>query len=456
MSGPWAMLLDAAWMALLLLVGQLLRTHLRVFQFLYLPSAVTAGLLGLVLGPQVLGWIPFSDDIASYAWLLVVLLFASFPFSTPPVRSPRDIMRRAGPTFFFNMSAEVGLFSAALVLGGIAVPLFFPSVEASFPLLLPAGFVGGHAYAASIGGTLQRYAGFESAIAVGYTFATIGIISSIVIGVPLIRWAMRKEYTSSAVRMEDLPEHMRTGRVARDVQLSLGRATISSSSMDPLALHLAVIAVTALAGVYSTQGIQALTENAFGFSVYLPEVATAMVAGLLVRFVLARLGFGEDQIDADVVNRIGGTVTDWLVGFGIAAIKLSVVAHYLPAVALMVLIGFCTTLAYVLLLSRRFFDENWFERGIFVFGWCTGVVAMGITLLRIADPDHRSGTLEAYGLAYVLIAPLELVMISAVPVFVGQGYYWETTLTLVSAFAVLLTAGLRVAQRRKLGLEAKG
>ncbi|MCA9583396.1 MAG: hypothetical protein KC416_16465, partial [Myxococcales bacterium] len=177
--------------------------------------------------------------------------------------------------------------------------------------------------------------------------------------------------------------------------------------------------------------------------VYLPEVATAMICGLALRSLLRRVGFGPDQLDVEVMGRIGGTVTDWLVGFGIAAIKLSVVMTYLSAVLVMIAIGFATTLTYVFVVSRRFHREHWFERGIFVFGWCTGVVAMGITLLRIVDPEGRSRTLESYGLAYVLIAPVELVLISAAPVFIGQGYYWETTAVLVVAFTALMFFGLR-------------
>src|SRR5690606_25141137 len=150
-------------------------------------------------------------------------------------------------TFFFNMGAEVGLFAAALVLGGILVPLVMPNIEASFPLLLPAGFVGGHAYAASIGGTLDRYAGFESAIAIGYTFATIGIVSAIVIGVPLIRWGVRRGYTSSLTPLANVPESTKTGMIPEVEQISMGRATVSSASMDALGWHVAIVVVTALA-----------------------------------------------------------------------------------------------------------------------------------------------------------------------------------------------------------------
>ena len=104
--GPWDMLLDFCWMALLLCVAKVLRANLRVFQGLYLPSSVVAGLLGFLLGSQVLDVIPFSSQIQTYAWLLVVVLFATFPFSAPRVETPKRIVSKAGSMFCFNMGAE--------------------------------------------------------------------------------------------------------------------------------------------------------------------------------------------------------------------------------------------------------------------------------------------------------------------------------------------------------------
>ncbi len=37
---------------------------------------------------------------------------------------------------------------------------------------------------------------------------------------------------------------------------------------------------------------------------------------------------------------------------------------------------------------------SWFERSIFVFGYSTGVFAIGFILLRIVDPENRSKTLN--------------------------------------------------------------
>lgn len=54
-------------------------------------------------------------------------------------------------------------------------------LHSAFALMMPAGFAGGHGYAASIGGTLQDITGWEEAITIGQTFATIGLILGVLI-----------------------------------------------------------------------------------------------------------------------------------------------------------------------------------------------------------------------------------------------------------------------------------
>ena len=105
---------------------------------------------------------------------------------------------------------------------------------------------------------------------------------------------------------------------------------------------------------------------------------------------------------------------------------------------MMCLVGCALTLTYLFVLAPRMNPMFWFERGIFTFGWCTGVVAMGITLLRIVDPRFKSGTLEAFGLAYTVIAPVELFLIAALPVAIGLGHLWTTTFVLIVLFHVLI------------------
>ncbi len=62
---PYSLLIDVGWISLLMIIGNLLRRKVPLFQKLLLPASITAGLLGLFFGPQVLGVINFSDQIGT-------------------------------------------------------------------------------------------------------------------------------------------------------------------------------------------------------------------------------------------------------------------------------------------------------------------------------------------------------------------------------------------------------
>ena len=52
-----------------------------------------------------------------------------------------------------------------------------------------------------------------------------------------------------------------------------------------------------------------------------------------------------------------------------------------------------------------------------MFGWTTGVEAIGVTLLRIVDPEAKSGTLSDYGYAYTLQSIIEVFIVALTPIF---------------------------------------
>ena len=49
---PYVLLADVGWISILLILGNILRQRVRVLQQLLLPAPITAGLIGLILGPN--------------------------------------------------------------------------------------------------------------------------------------------------------------------------------------------------------------------------------------------------------------------------------------------------------------------------------------------------------------------------------------------------------------------
>jgi ESS family glutamate:Na+ symporter len=113
--------------------------------------------------------------------------------------------------------------------------------------------------------------------------------------------------------------------------------------------------------------------------------------------------------------------TDLLVAFGVASIKLSVIVKYAVPLIVLIVLGTMVTFLITFYFGRRLSKNYWFERTIFAWGWWTGTMAMGIALLRIVDPKLSSKAMEDYALAYLPIAPLEILLITFVPVLFANG-----------------------------------
>ena len=91
--------------------------------------------------------------------------------------------------------------------------------------------------------------------------------------------------------------------------------------------------------------------------------------------------------------------------------------------------------------GRRLSPSYWFERTIFAWGWWTGTMAMGIALLRIVDPKLASKAMNDYAMAYLPIAPVEILLITFVPILFVNGLgIWLLLACLALSALVLLLA----------------
>ena len=72
---------DFAVVSMLLAIGYFLRMKVKLFQRLFLPASIIGGLVGLLLGPQLLGLyspvcVTYTDSIPQWANVLLAVTFA--------------------------------------------------------------------------------------------------------------------------------------------------------------------------------------------------------------------------------------------------------------------------------------------------------------------------------------------------------------------------------------------
>lgn len=405
----YSFLLDFAYMSLLLIASQFLRAKVKFFQNFYIPASVLAGFLGLLLGPQVLDIIPWSNQIGSYAYLLICVIFGGLYLGKKEKTSVKGVFQKVGDTFCVNMATEFICFGTGLLIGGILISLIFPNVFNEIALLLPAGYCGGHGYASTIGTALNNLLGREDCVQIGQTFATLGLLTGLFVGIFCINIGARKGATRFIKKAGQLSEDCRTGIVPAGKRTSMGEETINPMSMDPLAWHLALTLAATLIGYNFYYWYKQYLPN-----IELPIMCLTMLSGVLIQKIINHTPF-KDSVDKHVESRIGSMLTDYLVGFGVASISITVVKAFIGPIIILCLLGTIWPLLMVFVVGRKLYHNFWFERSIFVFGWCTGVVAIGVTLLRICDPEMKSETLDDYGTAYTLISVIEVFIVALTP-----------------------------------------
>lgn len=411
----WDVLTDLGLLSLLLLVGMVLRARLIFLQRSFMPASIIAGILGLILGPNGFQIIPFSDFIGTYPSVLIAIVFASIPLSSEKFNW-RKVMDKVGGFWSYSQIIMLLMWGIGLMFALIfLVPTF--NVHDGFGLLLAAGFVGGHGTAAALGDAFAQQ-GWEEATSLAMTSATIGAIVAIGVGLLLIRSAANKGEANYISRFEELPTEYRTGLLPKEKRTSMGNDTVSSISIDPLVFHLALVLLVATGGYFLSQFGERLFPQ-----LTIPAFSLAFLVGLFLNIMIQKAGV-DHYIDKNVVGKVSGSATDILVAFGIASINLTVVAENIVPFSILIIFGILFSYFFYKVVSKNYFQENWFEKGIFTWGWITGAVAMAIALLRIVDPKMESKTLDEYGLAYIPIAPVEIMLITFSPMFILHGRPW--------------------------------
>ena len=205
---PWTMIVDLGIISVLILIGKYIRVKFSIVQKFLIPPSVLAGVSGLVLGPEVLGWLPLSSNLGTYAGILIAFVFASLPFtSSSGSRDFGKVKRMWG----YSQGGMLLQWAFGGLLGILVLGAIWP-LNDSFGISMPAGYCGGHGSAAAIG---DGFASFnqDEVLTLAMTAATVGIISSIVLGLIFIRIGTRRGYSSCLTQAETLPEELRTGSI---------------------------------------------------------------------------------------------------------------------------------------------------------------------------------------------------------------------------------------------------
>lgn len=415
------LLKSTAGLGALLLVGMFLRAKVPLFRKFLVPASVIGGFLGLLLGPEILGQtgVHVISEDWSATWSLLAGILIVPMFAGTPLGNFRDSnkKRSSGRREVGKITIISGVTSAAFgaqIILGVGVPLlllrFIPGLDLynNFGYELVQGFNGGHSMAGAIGNILMEggVAHWELAQGVVTTFATVGLLGGILIGVFLINMASRKGKTQILKDAATLPTESTYGynkNIAE--QDSLGRETTATSSINTITVHLAVILVDC-GLAYWLHGL-AVKYNVIGLQ-DIPVWPYALILMYGINFIIEKLGL-QWLIDAKVRNHISGVLADLSITAAIASMPIRAVMAYMVPILIISALGFVLVYFTTIKMFELTLPDSYpFERGILSYGINTGVMMTGVTLLKICDPKLETPVMADYSLTYAIRQIIEL------------------------------------------------
>ncbi|MEN9216149.1 MAG: sodium/glutamate symporter [Gloeomargarita sp. HHBFW_bins_162] len=446
------------WIAVLMLLGRVLKQRMRWIQMLYLPESVVAGVLALLLGSQVLGAVAQAWGGAEH-WLaggvfapairevwrqspsvFINIVFAAL-FLGEKIPTPLDIWRKAAPQVVFGQALAWGQYVVGILITAVILIPFFDAHPIS-ATLIEIAFEGGHGTAGGMAETLRNL-GFTDGPDLALGLATVGLISGIVAGTALAEWARQKHYIETfAPQVPESGEIPELFPMADTPEIKRKRAKLLHDLLiDPLSLNFGFVGIAVVIGWLLQQGlvqIEAFTWGPMGLKVmvYVPLFPMALLGGMILQLVLERLGL-ECLIIPPLMKSIAGVALDVVVVTALASISLVVIGSNISTFIILSAAGIAWNVLFFLYYAPRIFPDYWFEKGIADMGQSMGVTATGILLLRMVDPTNKSGAFESFAYKQLFFEPI-----------VGGGLFTAAAPVLIHTFglwpSLLLTGGILV------------
>ena len=383
-------------LALLLSLGRRLEPALRL-ERLGLPIALLAGTAGLLLGPY--GPLPLLPLSVTDIWTevptaLLTLVFATLMLGRPLPKG-QGLWEPVASQAMLGMMLGFGQY----LVGGLAVLLVLIPMLGVDPLmgcLIEVGFEGGHGAAAVMGESFREL-GFPGGQDLGLAMATVGLLTSTLLGSVLVIFGRWRGW----VAPHGPTEIGDTGAVEEE--------TSFAQQLRLLAVNLGLAGAAVACGVLMLEGLRLLGPWLGEFYRQVihvfPVFPLALGGSLLIRLALEVSG--QTQWVSQLLQReIGILATDLLITTAMASLNLPLLRNdWLPLTVLSVT-GLAWNLLIMLFVARFTLREEWFERSITEFGQATGVAASGLLLLRLADPRNLTKALPVFSIKQLILQPI--------------------------------------------------
>ncbi|MTI46624.1 sodium/glutamate symporter [Sporosalibacterium faouarense] len=418
MNNAWTIVIDFTWLALFIIIANILKSRIKALKKFIIPTSVIAGFIGLILGPEILKIIPFDGErFGTIVYHLMAIGFIAISLKDRNTKKKSKTILNSG----------IHIVTTYLVQGivgfGIALILFytvFPDLFVSFGLLLPLGFGQGPGQAYSIGSSWEAI-GLTDGGNIGLTIATFGFLWASIIGVPLMNYLVKK----NKIKKHDENIHKNHVKIKEEME---PEEIPLSESLDKISIQLSLIGIVYLATYLSLTGITKALEPMGTFGQTLSQLLWGFhfnigaVYGILMRFIFNKLKQKEIIMHSYpnnyLLQRIAGGSFDFMITASIAAISIYTLKVFVVPIILVTTLGGIITAGYTIFMCKKLFKENTLENIVGFYGMQTGTISTGMALLKAVDPHFDSDAAEnlVIGSAVALAFGFPLMLVLNIPI----------------------------------------
>ncbi len=420
MESHWLIALDFMTIGSFLVFATYLRSKIYFLQKYLIPNNIIAGLLLFIIGTLGIKFLQIpADRYGKYIYHLFVITFIAMSLRKTEGGNSKTTYA-TGLLMSVNSGIQV---VAGLLIAYIFMLTIEPNLFPTFGYYILLGFSQGPGQAYSIGHSWEPL-GFENAANIGLTFAALGYIWAITIGLLLIRF-FKKRYKLKQQTIKNSDNEINETGVIKEImdQPCAGELTTDNSAIDGFTFQIALVLFVYLVTFLSLKGIEFILPIIINNT----EIASQLISilwglhfifgslfAILIRKAMQRLSWGN-IINNGLMTRISGSSLDFMVTAAIAAISISILLDYILIISVMSIVGGLLTLWFVVREIQKSNLDSPLERILALFGTLTGTLSTGLTLTRVVDPDFKTKAAQdivlGAGVAVPFILPFMASMI---------------------------------------------
>ncbi len=405
---------------LLLLAGMAVRELVTPLQKVLLPASLIGGLIGLVLGQQVLGLIEIPAAFSEITSIGMRIIMTCIPIGMAV--SAKRLYEHLD--FVFTNMTMYGFQMIFGVLVGDLFCRFWPGLPDGWGLMGVAAYFGSHGNIPIVSEVIDP-TGSMGALSIGMVMATLGVLFAMIPGMIMANYGVRHGWAEFTHDLSSQPKYFYRGTLPEDKRESIGHNTVYPTSVSAIALHIGVIALCYKFG----ELLFKLLIMVWPFAARITPMLYGVVGGLILWPIIRKLGL-DRYVDRSVISQISNFTLELIILGAMATIQLSVVAEFAVPLILHAAIFCLITMAFVFTYLRKVGHPQWFEKGLMLYGMCTGANPQGFALVRAVDPNNESCIYEAlavYNAVFFwnfLVLPFAatIVLVNRVPMYlIGAG-----------------------------------